>query len=203
MRPFPPLAGAYDPRKADSVKGRWNDDATRGDVAAYARTWFVEGLRYPGTYAAATINMVFPLLAPTAPVLFLGDVDTSVYLENWMANRTPGTTQADFEEVITDLRPSPGLEAPRTALDRCFTAFVSRTPVASTAFFGTWLPLFALAFARRRRSWLHAVALVPLFVNLGFLVAGPVVTVRYMIPLLYGSVVIAGLMMTPARMQRR
>jgi hypothetical protein len=57
--------------------------------------------------------------------------------------------------------------------------------------------LLALGFALRRRSWMLALATVPLFLNLAVLVAGPIALPRYMIPMIQGSVLVVGLMLVP------
>ena len=46
-----------------------------------------------------------------------------------------------------------------------------------------------------------ALATVPLFLNLLVLVAGPVAGERYMVPMILGSVLVAGLMMVPVYWQ--
>jgi hypothetical protein len=66
------------------------------------------------------------------------------------------------------------------------------------AFYCSWLPLFALGFAVRRRNGMLALATVPLFAYLLILIAGPVPGMRYMVPMILGSVLVAGLTMVPA-----
>ena len=192
------LAEAYAPRKSDAVKSRWNIDATSAQKLAYARVWFAHFVRYPGTYFAATANNTFPYFTPVSPVDYPRELTNQRrYVDVWVARSVEGTTRQQIEQVVHGLYQPPALATVRTAVNRATMASISGTFLASSAFYGSWLPLLALGFALRRRSWMLALATVPLFVNLLVLVAGPVVGGRYLLPMVLGSVLVAGLMMVP------
>ena len=75
------LAKAYDPRRSDAVKGRWRAGTTSAERLAYLRTWLAEGLRYPGTYLAATANNTYEYFAPLTPMNFQTDLDLRRYVD--------------------------------------------------------------------------------------------------------------------------
>jgi Family of unknown function (DUF6020) len=197
------LDKAYAPRKSDAVKARWNNEATTAQKLAYARVWFAQFTRYPGTYVAATANNTFQYFTPVSPVDYPRELTNQRRYVDWFLKRSvEGTTRQQIEAVAFGLYQPSELGPVRTAVNRVTMASISGNFFASAAFYCSWLPLFALGFALRRRSAMLALATVPLFVNLLILVAGPVVGGRYMIPMLLGSVLIAGLMMVPVALRR-
>ena len=195
------LAKVYTPRRSDAVKGRWNNDATRAQKLAYARVWFAQMKRYPGTYFAATANNTFQYFAPASPAILPRQLGQRRYVDIFWTRSVEGTTRQQIEEVVYGLYPLPALNTMRTAVDRVAVTWLSKSFLASMAFYCSWLPLFALGFALRRRGWVLALATVPLFVNLLILVAGPLAGERYMVPMILGSVLVAGLTMVPVSWQ--
>ena len=193
------LAKAYVPRRSDAVKGRWNRDATGEQKLAYARVWFAQLTRYPGTYLAATINNTYEYFAPLTAVATPSTLNLERYIDFWRSRSFPGTTRAQIEEIAYALYPLPALDTVRAAVDHGARTLISGNLLASKAFHCSWLPLLALGFALRRRSWMLALATVPLLLNLGVLVAGPIALPRYMVPMLLGSVLLIGLMLAPVR----
>ena len=193
------LAEAYVPRRSDTVKGRWNRNATRAEKLAYARVWFVQLTRYPGTYFAATTNNTYEYFAPLTPLGSASDLNLERYIDFWLSRSYKGTTRAQIEEVAYALHPLPALATVRAAVNHGATTLISGNLLASKAFYCSWVPLLALGFAFRRRSWMLALATVPLFLNLAVLVAGPIALPRYMVPMLQGSVLMVGLMLVPVR----
>ena len=193
------LAEAYVPRRSDAVKGRWNRSATRAQQLAYARVWLVEGIRYPGTYFAATVNNTYEYFAPLTAVASPSTLNLERYIDFWRSRSFPGTTRTQIEEVARALYPLPALDAVRSAVDNGARTLISGNLLASKAFSCSWLPLLALGFAFRRRSWMLALATVPLLLNLAVLFAGPIALPRYMVPMIQGSVLMVGLMLIPVR----
>ena len=192
------LAEAYVPRRSDQVKGRWNTNASTQEQLAYARVWIAQFARYPETYLSATANNTFEYFAPTSRLTYQTNLDLERYIDFWLSRSVEGTSREQIEEVADTLRSAPALDGARTAVDR-ITFSTADTLVGSKAFYCSWVPLVALTFAIRRRSWLHVLSTVPMFVNLAFLVAGPIALPRYMVPMLLGSVLVAGLTLVPVR----
>jgi hypothetical protein len=193
------LAEAYVPRRSDTVKGRWNPRSTRAEKIAYVRVWFAQLVRYPGTYFAATANNTYEYFAPLTSVASPSQLNLERYIDFWRSRSFKGTTRAQIEEIAYALHPPPALDTVRDAVNRGAVVVISGNLLASKAFYGSWVPLLALGFALRRRSWMLALATVPLFLNLAVLVAGPIALPRYMVPMLYGSVLMIGLMLVPVR----
>ncbi|WP_298229858.1 DUF6020 family protein [Gryllotalpicola sp.] len=196
------LAQAYVPRRSDSVKSRWNSHATTSQRLAYAVVWLDELVRYPSTYFAATADNTFPYFAPVTPIAFQESLTLNRYIDVWLSWSIPGTTREQIAQVALSLHQPAALAPLRTAVDRAAAVF-NKNPFSSAAWYCSWIPLLALAYAIRRRSGLLALATIPLFLNLGFLVAGPIALSRYMIPSIYGSVLIVGLMTLRIPLSRR
>jgi hypothetical protein len=199
--PYDRLAEIYDPRKSDPVKERWKNDATRAQKLAYARVWLVQLARYPDTYVAATANNTFPYFAPTLVVNYPREIDQTARIDMFLAQSVEGTTRQQIEQLVGGFDAPSALDTLRTSVNRVTSAVMSRTLLASMAFYCSWLPLFALGFALRRRNWMLALATVPVFVYLLILVAGPLPGMRYMVPMVLGSVLVAGLTMVPVSWQ--
>lgn len=78
----------YDPRLSDAVKDRSNPDASRSDYIAYFKTWGRMGIRHPGVYLDAWLNMIYGYFYPsesnTVLCLTLNspDVDSLVLTQN-------------------------------------------------------------------------------------------------------------------------
>jgi hypothetical protein len=196
------LAEAYVPRRSDAVKGRWDSDATGEEVLGYVRVWWAQMARYPGTYLSATANNTYEYVAPVTPVSFQADLDLPErYIDHWHAKTAEGTPREQIENLAASFRSAPALDNVRGTVNQLADA-TNDNILASKAFYCSWIPLLALVFAIRRRSWLHVLSTLPLFVNLAFLLAGPVALPRYMYPMVLGSVLAAGLMLVPVRWQQ-
>ncbi len=192
------LAKVYLPRRAAPVNARWNNSATTEQKLAYARVWFAQLKRYPGTYLAATANNTFQYFAPVKPVDNPRELaNQKRYVDFFLKRSVQGTTRQQIEQVVYSLYQAPALSTARSAVNSATMAGMTGNVLASMAFYGTWLPLFVLGFAVRRRSWLLALATAPLFINLLILVAGPRASGRYLVPMVLGSVLLAGLAMVP------
>lgn len=191
------LAEAYVPRRSDTVKGRWNNSSTTAQKLAYARVWFAQLIRYPGTYFAATANNTFEYFAPVSAAASPSTLNLERYLDFWLSRSLKGTTREQIEAVARDFRPLPALDSTRDAVNRATTAVISGNLLATKAFYCSWLPLFALGFAIRRRSWMLALVTVPMFASLLVLFAGPIALQRYMVPMIGGSALLIGLLLIP------
>ncbi len=197
------LAKAYTPRRSDAVKGRWDGHATRQQQLAYLEVWLAELVRYPGTYVAATAANTFEYFAPVSSMTLQQRLVLDRYIDFWHSRSIEGTTRQQIADVADSLRSPDALVPAQDAMNRATGAFTDGNLLASKAFYASWVPLFALVFALRRRAWLHVVATVPMFLGLGVLVAGPIALPRYIIPMVLGAVLLVGLLLTPVRWERR
>lgn len=201
--PYDRLAEIYDPRTSDRVKARLKKDATRAQKVAYGRVWLAQFVRHPGTYLAATANNTFPYFAPLNTVNYPRDLEQTGRIDAYLAQSVPGTTREQVEQIVGRFHPPSTLRPVRTTVNDMATVAMKGNLVASMAFYCSWLPLFTLGYAFRRRNWMLALSTVPQFVYLLILVAGPVPGMRYMVPMILGSVLVVGLTMTPIAWQSR
>lgn len=203
------LAAAYDPRRSDPVKGRIPEPLPGATVRSYGRTWFAEGMRYPATYLAATYNNTYDYFYPGPPLPSGGSINTRKYLDFWQSRAEPGTSRARITSVADEIHSSAKLTGVRAGIDRFAGTggTMNELPgvglLTSKALYCSWIPLMALGYAVGRRRWFLVVAAVPIWVNLLFLVAGPIALGRYIYPMLYGSVILAGLLLCPVRVSAR
>ncbi len=198
------LAEAYVPRRSDNVKARWNVDAPLEQKLDYARVWLAQLVRYPGTALSATVANTFEYFAPVTPVKLQRNLALDRYVDHWTSKTYERFSREDVEAISTEaLGTSSVLNGARVAANKLYDAFSDGNPLMSKALFSSWIPLFALVYAIRRRSSLHVLATVPLFVNLAFLVASPIALGRYLLPLIIASVFAIGLTALPARRESR
>lgn len=193
------LAEAYVPRKSDKVKKRLDLGAPRSAQLAYLRTWFVEGLRYPGTYLSATFNNTFELFAPVRPL----EYETSQATLQSFDDRFRGAAEATGSDPDTatammfEIDSPSWLDGIRSGASFSITAINGLTPITSKAFFASWVPFIACAYAWRRRDRFLGLVLVPSFLELAVLVAGPVTYARYITPMMYLAILTIGAMVIP------
>jgi Family of unknown function (DUF6020) len=199
--PYDRLAEIYDPRTADRVKAKWNEQASASEKAAYLGVWLEQSARYPGTYFAALANNTFPYFIPGWVVNYPRELEQSTKIDYLLTQSVEGTTRADIERAVAGFRPPPVLDELRLAVNRVTAVGMKGNLLTSMAFYCSWLPVLVLGFALRNRNWLLGLATVPFFIYLLILVAGPVAGMRYMVPMVLGSVLLAGLTMVPRTWQ--
>ncbi|GAA3653104.1 DUF6020 family protein [Microbacterium marinilacus] len=197
------LAEAYVATRSDSVKGRWDVDATTQQKLDYLGVWLAQLVRYPGTALSATAANTYEYFAPVTRLSFQNTLSLDGYVDFWTSRSLETTTREDVEQIAGALYEPSALDGARTAVNDLTIAFNEGNLISSKALYSSWIPLIALVFVLRRRSPWHALALVPFFVTLAFLVASPIALSRYIIPMIYGSVFAAGLMFVPASWQAR
>ena len=201
--PYDRLAEIYDPRTSDRVKARWNNDATEAQKVAYARVWVAQFVRHPGTYLAATANNSVPYFAPVLAVNYPRELDQAGRTNAYLAESVEGTTRAQIEQIVGRFDAPSALRPLRTTVNDVTEVVMKGNLLTSMALYCSWLPLFALGYALRRRNWMLALATAPQLIYLLVLVAGPAPGMRYMVPVVLGSVLVVGLTMTPVTWQSR
>lgn len=160
----------------DSVKYRYNLDATGEDLLAYFKVYLQQGVKHPDAYFAAIVSLAGFYVAPTAPInIRMVTVDTKMGDDQRYMLWNP-------DGVLEDLR---------TGLDDAYQR-VSETPVLNAPFlivvYVLWIPAFLLYMLwrhRRPEAVLPAgVMLAPFAVLLAFCVIAPVYDARYVVPVL-------------------
>ncbi len=164
------LAEQYQFDFEDSVKYRYNLNATRADLVRYLQAYAAMGLRHPDSYFGALMSLAGFYVAPTAPInIRMVTVDTKMGDEQRYMLWNPDE-----------------LDGLRNGLDEAYDA-VAKTPVVDLPLllvtYVFWLPalLAFVAFRNRLRCW---TLFVPALVLLGFCVIAPVYDARYAVPIL-------------------
>lgn len=177
----------YNPPIADSVKiyvSAFQYDKWKADMPAVFKTWAKVGMRYPNEYIDA-------FLCLTNGYWFLDDVTWAENLGFGLEERKGAlfTFNASVSEAQPDGIPN---ESKFPALERALEELVSNNcfykwPVLSNLFkpaFYCWaLFICAIGFLYQRRKAEFLMTIFP-FMYLGTLLLGPVVIVRYIMPIM-------------------
>ena len=164
------LADQYQFDFEDSVKYRYDLEATRADLMRYLQAYASMGLRHPDSYFGAAMSLAGFYVAPTAPInIRMVTVDTKM---------------GDDQRYM--LWNPDELDWLRNGLDKAYDA-VSKVPglnlpllIVTYAF---WLPAL-LAFVAFRNRLRCATLFAPALVLLAFCIIAPVYDARYVVPIL-------------------
>jgi len=159
------LAADYNPYVSDPVKAKYKGDNSA--LVPYLKVWFKQFLKHPGCYFEATINQNYPA--------FYLDISN---IRNYKPF-TDGTTE-DYAQVSS-------FGTLRTALLGYSTVF-SLIPVVSqivNPVLYVWIMIYMIFYAISHKKRLFYVVLVPLFLSLLVVIAGPTVmnNARYLYPI--------------------
>lgn len=171
------LADRYDPMLSDPVKGGYNGSATYSDLLSYIKVWVAQFLRYPLTYVEATLNQNFSLF--------------NLYAEgqpNYYHN-----SDVVYESKIL-ISESPLLEK----VDKVFVLLyrlMHNMPIISlllNANFWCIMLLVISVFIWHNKEYIFFIALLPLWLTIVCVILGPVVSPRYMYPIVYSMPFLLG-----------
>lgn len=164
------LAEQYEFDFEDSVKYRFNLDATNEDIARYLAVYVKEGLRHPESYLAAAASLAGFYVAPCAYInIRMVTVDTKMGPDQrymlWNPDELDGLRNG-LDEAYKAVAHIPGIDIPLLIVTYAF-----------------WLPaaLVYLAFRHRLKS---ALLFIPPLVLLAFCIIAPVYDARYVVPIL-------------------
>ena len=173
----------YDPRLSDPIKDYTTPGFTGGDLAAYLRAFVSMGLRHPGVYLDAWLNMVYGYFYPS-------DSNTIVCL-----------TLNSPDEGGMNLTQRPSLASARLQLHDFIYFTLRKIPGAGALFYVdtvTWAFLFVLTALLLKKGF---GALCPwmFFVGtLGICMLSPKSgEIRYLMPILYALPVMLGSLLLP------
>lgn len=164
------LADQYQFDFEDSVKYRYDLEATRADLLRYLQAYASMGLRHPDSYFGAAMCLAGFYVAPTAPInIRMVTVDTKMgddqrYMLwnpdelDWLRN--------GLDEAYDAVSKVPGLDLPLLIVTYAF-----------------WLPAL-LAFVAFRNRLRCATLFAPALVLLAFCIIAPVYDARYVVPIL-------------------
>lgn len=178
----------YDPRLADAVKDTSNPELS-GRLAPYMKAWLSMGLRHPGVYIDAWLNMIYGYFYPS-------ESNTIVCL-----------TLNSPNEGGVNLRQNPALEGARLELHNQIYYRLRRIPIIGSLFYVdtvTWVFLLLLAALILRDGIRAAWPYMFFFGTLGICLLSPKSgEIRYLMPILYILPVMLGAALLPADKEKK
>ena len=174
----------YDPRLADAVKDTSNPDLS-GRLGPYMKAWLSMGLRHPGVYLDAWLNMIYGYFYPS-------DSNTIVCL-----------TLNSPDAGGVELRQNSALADARLELHNRIYFTLRRIPGVGWLFYVdsvVWVFLLLLAALILRDGIRAAVPYMFFFGTLGICMLSPKSgEIRYLMPILYILPVMLGAALLPPR----
>ena len=178
----------YDPRLADAVKDTSSPDLS-GRLGPYMKAWLSMGMRHPGVYLDAWLNMIYGYFYPS-------DSNTIVCLT---------LNSPDAGGVA--LRQSPALSDARLELHNRIYFTLRRIPGVGWLFYVdsvVWVFLLLLAALVLRDGLRAAVPYMFFFGTLGICLLSPKSgEIRYLMPILYILPVMLGAALLPPRKEEK
>ena len=178
----------YDPRLADPVKDTSSPDLS-GRLGPYMKAWLSMGMRHPGVYLDAWLNMIYGYFYPS-------DSNTIVCLT---------LNSPDAGGVA--LRQSPALSDARLELHNRIYFTLRRIPGVGWLFYVdsvVWVFLLLLAALVLRDGLRAAVPYMFFFGTLGICLLSPKSgEIRYLMPILYILPVMLGAALLPPRKEEK
>ena len=178
----------YDPRLADPVKDTSSPDLS-GKLGPYMKAWLSMGMRHPGVYLDAWLNMIYGYFYPS-------DSNTIVCLT---------LNSPDAGGVA--LRQNPALSDARLELHNRIYFTLRRIPGVGWLFYVdsvVWVFLLLLAVLILRDGLRAAVPYMFFFGTLGICLLSPKSgEIRYLMPILYILPVMLGAALLPPRKEEK
>lgn len=193
------LEDFLDVERACEVYNPWRSDEATWCVVnasrfpACADIWLKLGLEYPGSYAAAVMNLTANWFSLNATIDYGHDAQAELFtperMDAWESFFSSRAELESFVETL-DLTQPESLAGARAALERLDAAQRSLAPISSYALWCTVLPLVTLVYClycvRGRGAVVACVSLLAVSAALlvSFLV-GPIALYWYTIPSVY------------------
>lgn len=175
----------YDPRLSDPVKDTSNPDLGGGNLAAYLKAFVSMGMRHPGVYLDAWLNMIYGYFYPS-------NSNTIVCL-----------TLNSPDEGGMELRQSEALAPLRLELHDFIYYTLRRLPGAGMLFYVntiSWTFLLLLVYAVLRGGMGEAAPWMFFFGTLGICLLSPKSgEIRYLMPIFYALPIMLGAVLLPGK----
>ncbi len=175
----------YDPRLSDPIKDSSNPELGEGNFSAYMKAFVSMGLRHPGVYLDAWLNMIYGYFYPS-------NSNTIVCL----------TLNSPDEGGMT-LRQNSALSDKRLALHDFIYYTLRRLPGAGMLFYVntiSWMFLLLLVYGVLRGGLKAAAPWMFFFGTLGICLLSPKSgEIRYLMPIFYALPIMLGAMILPGR----
>lgn len=194
------IATLYTPRRSDAVKNTWNQSATRAEKLEYLRVWFSLGIRHPGTFTSAFLNMTYDYLYPVPLDDLYDEVSPHLFTEQWTdylySQTKPGTERSQVAEQLSGIHASDRFELARQTWNNMWDT-IRHAPAIGIIFTGApyvgWLPLIVFCYLVRTRNASALAAMIPVVAVILALYVGPIALPRYISSAIYLSPLTAGL----------
>lgn len=208
------LGTLYNPTRSDSVKDLWRSDATPVQKTAFLQLWATWLIAHPDTsfYALAANTLPFFYPAYNAPgyesyVFYMDKIpqksgdqwtDFQEKLQTFADLGYGSTAPADVDGMLGDIYTSPDAAAVSSSFDAAYDQFARALwPLFNMALFASWIPLLVLFYALHAHRIDLAVCMVPTIAALMSLILGPTAIPRYIVPFVYATPLVAGLLFAP------
>lgn len=170
----------YNPRLSDPVKDSSNPEMMK-EIGGYIRAWVSMGLRHPGVYVDAWLNMIYGYFYPS-------DSNTIVCLT---------LNSPDQGEIV--LKQNPALKEARMMLHDVIYFVLRKMPGIGMLFYVdtiTWAFLFILMEMIRRNGLRAAAPWMLFFGTLGICMLSPKSgEIRYLMPIFYALPAMLGMLL--------
>lgn len=198
------LGQAYVPGRSDSARSYWRQRVSGPQLQAYAGWMARSFAKDPYAFLAAPVATALPLFYPVADsqqnALFYGrGLPGGAHdhrLENTLMLYSHGkASRGDVQRLLQGTYSASWVVGVYDSFHSWYMQMAKVAPVLfGKVLYATWIPLFALCYCARKRRGAGAISLVPAVLMLASLFAGPIVLVRYMVPVVYVAPLVLGAM---------
>ncbi len=183
------LPDIYDPRFADPVKNTFNTNSTTEEFFGYIRVWFKMFFKHPGVYAAATLNQNYYLLYPFVENDGGYDVIYTETVPEGIGGYFTGTVNGDLG--ISEIE---GLQNAKMIVRGIYKSCFSLPIIGLFSHPAPYciVLLMLILFAANKKAWRVLLAMLPLLLSFGIVIAAPVIQEhpRYTFPIIYSMPVV-------------
>lgn len=180
------LARNYNPRVSDPVKSTFKYNPSYQELLSYFRVWFLQGIKHPETYLAATMNQNYYLFYPLVPnnIVFAGLDGLGGFSNAGNGIKLEGEL---FE--ILNLHETEILKKPKMILFLFYQAYFYLPVIGWIAHPATYIflliCLYAFAFRKKIYKWI--VVALPVFLSFLVVIFAPAIQrhPRYAFPIIY------------------
>ncbi len=166
------LASRYNPVHADSVKNRFNKDATKQDVKNYLKIWLKQFTISPTTYIQATLNNIYGYFYPWCkPVSYIASFSIK-YDKTLKKQKVINYYYNKYKKIRTNIN--------------IFLDSFEKTPVLNLIIspgFNIWVILIMIAYILYKKKYKYLIIFAPSITLLLVCIASPVnAYFRYSMP---------------------
>ena len=182
---------SYSPDSVDRVKGCAVHDASFNDYLAFIPSYFSIGLRHVPAYTESVFFIIGSLVTPGRTFTFF---TTPEQPKEWKAVFANADTKHELHLDFNKPEPVASMAA---SFEQWWRATIPSLGPFQVLFdvglYGGWLPLACIVICLFKcRRW--TIALVPMIVTLCIIAMSPASLVRYVLPMLYATPIMLGIL---------